>query len=654
MSNVNDFVVSENGVLIKYVGKDEKVVIPPNVIEIGMNCFQNNTDIKEVIIPNTVEEIGFSAFEDCTNLKFVSLPTFYTKIRMEAFLGCTALISVDTTEIGDELDLVVSRTEKLKNALKEQYPELFTEENKLIIRIPNKITSQTTKNDPNSNDTQNEGVSKDSSSSSSANSTSVTTVESQEVVISEKLREILDKRDKLYGDSYNGSKTNNDMDVYIGETDDIDWIRKLAKMYDVGLFPKPVVMRILTVEDLQYVDVGIGAFFGCENLVNINLPNLTTSINMFAFYECSKLKIVQGKSRLIDLYDFAFENCVALEYIRMDNKANIHISAFAGCSMLDRNGNLISYEIVDEYLDLESISVYVSDKGPSTINGLKFEGKKIMPITQVIQALKENTLKSYDVSLNGETLCIDDKIYRSLSRNFSVENSKKALFFYEDVGVGSNKKIMQACKSFRSAYKWYKENNIAIVPLKYVDGCEVTSMYNLMSGIDSGEDIDVLDLTHFDTEKVTDMNQMFAGLNDVKEIIFGKSFKTLNVISMCGMFKDCSKLENLSVAGFDTKKVIDMSYMFSCCRSLEEVNISSWDMSKVVNTSYMFNECYSMRDFSFDGMDLLNVRSQRNWLPKNPVKTQTVGLSLRQILDMQTENVDYIVETGSNLVVTLT
>lgn len=47
---MSDFVI-ENGVLKKYSGSDEEVVIPDNVTAIGKEAFKNCRRIRKVVIP---------------------------------------------------------------------------------------------------------------------------------------------------------------------------------------------------------------------------------------------------------------------------------------------------------------------------------------------------------------------------------------------------------------------------------------------------------------------------------------------------------------------------------------------------------------------------------------------------------------------------
>ncbi len=72
-SDESDFEIDENGVITKYKGTAENVVIPPvidrkNVTELGVYSFWGNKTIKTVIIPKSVVKISHHAFIYCENL----------------------------------------------------------------------------------------------------------------------------------------------------------------------------------------------------------------------------------------------------------------------------------------------------------------------------------------------------------------------------------------------------------------------------------------------------------------------------------------------------------------------------------------------------------------------------------------------------------
>lgn len=90
---MEDFEIKD-GVLVKYHGNEENVVIPENVMEIGESAFYLNSDIKSVVIPKNVKTIGVSAFCSCYNLETIELSNGLIKIEGNAFGDCNSLKSV--------------------------------------------------------------------------------------------------------------------------------------------------------------------------------------------------------------------------------------------------------------------------------------------------------------------------------------------------------------------------------------------------------------------------------------------------------------------------------------------------------------------------------------------------------------------------------
>ena len=85
----------ENGVLKKYNGTSENVVIPDGVKAIGDNAFILNYKLKTVVIPSSVISIGNNAFSGCINLTKINIPTSVTSIGMGAFSDCSKLASIE-------------------------------------------------------------------------------------------------------------------------------------------------------------------------------------------------------------------------------------------------------------------------------------------------------------------------------------------------------------------------------------------------------------------------------------------------------------------------------------------------------------------------------------------------------------------------------
>ena len=92
-TNESDFVI-ENGVLKKYTGDNEIVVIPDGVTQIGYAVFRNCEFMIEIHFPKSLKVINEYAFYLCSNLKEVVFSEGLEKIGELAFGGCNSLPEV--------------------------------------------------------------------------------------------------------------------------------------------------------------------------------------------------------------------------------------------------------------------------------------------------------------------------------------------------------------------------------------------------------------------------------------------------------------------------------------------------------------------------------------------------------------------------------
>ena len=113
---------------------------------------------------------------------------------------------------------------------------------------------------------------------------------------------------------------------------------------------------------------------------------------------------------------------------------------------------------------------------------------------------------------------------------------------------------------------------------------EVVDMTSMFSGCKRLTGIDV---SSFDTSKVWSMQSMFSSVGNATlgvampdGITFGPNFKTSEVKNMQGMFYSCG-VSSLDLSHFDTSKVTLMNTMFRNCMELQSLNVSSFDTSSV-------------------------------------------------------------------------
>ena len=133
-----------------------------------------------------------------------------------------------------------------------------------------------------------------------------------------------------------------------------------------------------------------------------------------------------------------------------------------------------------------------------------------------------------------------------------------------------------------------------------------TNDYNPKSLSSTGH-LKSLNLSKWNTGKVTNMNFMFGGQTYLTSLGDLRYWDTSNVTNMSGLFYDLENIPALDLTNWTTDKVTDMSYMFSNMSKIKNLDsISDWNTYNVVDMSYMFN-----------GMTDLERLDLSNWDPSS-------------------------------------
>ena len=69
------------------------------------------------------------------------------------------------------------------------------------------------------------------------------------------------------------------------------------------------------------------------------------------------------------------------------------------------------------------------------------------------------------------------------------------------------------------------------------------------------------------------------------------------------MFRNCKRLKELDVNGFNTSRVTNMGCMFGGCKQLRQLDLSGFDTSQVTDMRFMFGECRQLRRLNVSGFD---------------------------------------------------
>ena len=140
-----------------------------------------------------------------------------------------------------------------------------------------------------------------------------------------------------------------------------------------------------------------------------------------------------------------------------------------------------------------------------------------------------------------------------------------------------------------------------------------------------------LDVSNFDTSKVTDMGGMFGGCSGLTSLDVSK-FDTSNVTKMNSMFGGCS-ITNLDVSNFNTSSVTNMSGMFQYCSALTSLDVSNFDTSNVTDMDMMFSYCSALTSLDVSNFNTGNVTKMRNMF------STCVGLTSLDVSNFDTSNV---------------
>ena len=201
-----------------------------------------------------------------------------------------------------------------------------------------------------------------------------------------------------------------------------------------------------------------------------------------------------------------------------------------------------------------------------------------------------------------------------------LDPNDKTAYYYaepEKVYLNTNSRNM-----FYSGYGEQTIKNILELDLSSFDTSKVTNMYYMFSGMDR---LTSLKLSSFDTSQVTNMSCMFSHMSSLTSLDLS-NFNTSQVTNMTNMFSDIPNLTSLDLSSFNTSKVIYMLNMFSSMSGLTNLNLSSFDTSKVTYMSGMFYHVSSLTSLDLSNFDTSSATNMASMF-SNMSNLTTLNLS---------------------------
>lgn len=102
-ASASDF-QTQGSTLVKYRGTEERVTIPDTVEVVGESAFENNQKVQFVVIPKSVKRLDAYVFWECNNLEEVVLGKGLTAVDEYSFAGCTGLKQITIPENIQSID----------------------------------------------------------------------------------------------------------------------------------------------------------------------------------------------------------------------------------------------------------------------------------------------------------------------------------------------------------------------------------------------------------------------------------------------------------------------------------------------------------------------------------------------------------------------
>ena len=234
----------------------------------------------------------------------------------------------------------------------------------------------------------------------------------------------------------------------------------------------------------------------------------------------------------------------------------------------------------------------------------------------------------------------------------------------------------------------FEGSNVKTVTIGDKNGY-VKSMSGLGDMFYGCKNLTSVDATYFDTSNTTLFAGTFSGCPKLTEIKFGDKFTTENATNLYAMFENSPELKKLDLSKFNTSKVTDMTMMFAGC-NLTELDISGFTFENIkvdlsnpltgniaifgINPQYvtsLFGEEISNQIYSQPTMDakistlteqscaalatdMLNTKIAKIIAPTTAIKE---GLNLglpgeTAFLNSQTKQETYFLQAGNNVILT--
>ena len=314
--------------------KDKSYKIIDGATSIDSSAFEGNTSLTSVTIPNSVTQIGYGAFEDCTSLIGVTLPSSVTSIGRHAFYRCISLKSITIPN-------------SVTNICKEAFSYCTSLTSINILDGVTKIEESGFEGCKSLTDLTIPGSLTSIGRWAFRGCASLTGV-----TIPSSVTGIGDEAFGYYWDENNGYIKNDNFKItYTKNTAGHRYAVENGFTDETCLITEELSDGTLKIDqyagnDKKYVipakiggksvtAIDDNAFWGCDKLESVTIPNSVTGIGDEAFRVCTSLTSMTIPNGVTEIGRHAFWGCASLASITIPNSVtSIGTGAFEDCTSL--------------------------------------------------------------------------------------------------------------------------------------------------------------------------------------------------------------------------------------------------------------------------------------------------------------------------------
>ena len=188
--------------------------------------------------------------------------------------------------------------------------------------------------------------------------------------------------------------------------------------------------------------------------------------------------------------------------------------------------------------------------------------------------------------------------------------------------ISLNLSNFDTSKVTNMSYMFFNTSSLALLNLSNFDTYQVMNMDSIFRSMTN---LTTLNLSNFNTSKVTDMSSMFSDMHNLTTLNLS-NFNTSKVMYMNRMFSDMHNLTALNLSNFDTSQVTDMHDMFSNVRNLTTLNLSNFNTSRVTDMGFMFYHMSSLISLNLSNFNTSNVTDMSSMFAEaHKLKTLNLG-----------------------------